>query len=272
MINAIRKRTDYSTDMVSNVPELGGEHDKCLHIVWLYPNILNIHGGRGDVMALLHVSNLMGLPVEIKRCNSLNDEIPFEWADMIYMTSGELKCMPEITAAIERQREGLDQFVAKGGTLVAVGSTGAVLAKMLEKQDGSVVNGLGLLDMTWKEKTSVFGDDLWFTLADGLQIMGNQIQIADVHLSDNQKPLGKVEYGRGNCGNGDEGAVCGNIIYTGCLGPVMVKNPRFAEKLLKTAAENAGVKVANALDDESVKIEDNAFEMIKEFIEKKMKA
>ena len=87
MIANIRRKSDRSAEMVSNASELGGSYDRSLHIVWLYPDILNIHGGRGDVMALLHVGNLMGLPVEIKRCNSLRDDIPFEWADMIYLSA-----------------------------------------------------------------------------------------------------------------------------------------------------------------------------------------
>ena len=145
-----------------------------------------------------------------------------------------------------------------------------MLAMSLEKQDGSIIKGLGLLDMIWKENAAVVGNDLWFTLSDGLQIIGNQIQIADVYLSEGQSCLGKVEYGRGNCGKQDEGAMCGNIIYTNCLGPVMVKNPRFAERLLRTAAENAGMKLGDTVDDAAIKIEDEAFEMVKEFIQKKM--
>ena len=129
-----------------------------------------------------------------------------------------------------------------------------------------------MLDMAWKERDRIVGDDIWFTLPEGIQVIGNQIQIADIYLSENQNPLAKVEYGRGNCGEGYEGARSGNVIYTSCIGPMLVKNPRFAEQLLKTAAEKTGVKAKNELDDEVVKIEDEAFKTIKEYIEKKMNA
>ena len=244
--------------------------DRAIHIAWVYPDILNIHGGRGDIMALNKISEKMGLPVEIKRCEQLSEDIPFEWADIIYMTSGELKCMPEIVEALERQRDGLEKYIEKGGIVCAVSSSGAVLGNGLEKDDGSIVKGLGLLDMMWKERESVWGDDLWFSTEYGFEIMGNQIQIADVKLGEGQEPFGKTIYGRGNCGDGTEGAKKGNVIFTNCLGPMMIKNPRMAAELLKTAAETVGVTGYRMLDENDTVIEDKSFELIKIFIEKKM--
>ncbi len=244
--------------------------DRAIHIAWVYPDILNIHGGRGDIMALNKISEKMGLPVEIKRCERLSEDIPFEWADIIYLTSGELKCMPEIVEAFERQRDGLKKYIEKGGLLLAVSSSGAVLGNGLEMLDGSVIKGLGLLDMMWKERESVWGDDLWFSTEYGFEIMGNQIQIAEVKLGEGQASFGKTIYGRGNCGDGTEGAKSGNVIFTNCLGPMMIKNPRMACELLKAAAETAGVTGYRLLTEDDMEIEDKSFELIKKFIEKKM--
>lgn len=241
-----------------------------INIAWLYPNILHIHGGRGDLMAFKRVGEMMGLPVEIKRCESYGDEIPFEWADIVYMTSGEIKCMPEIVQAIGRQEDKLKSFIDKGGALWAISSSGAVLGKGLEMLDGSYHKGLGILNMTWKERESVWGDDLWFSTEDGTQVMGNQIQVADIVLDEGQEAFGKTIYGRGNCGDGTEGAKHGNIVFTNCLGPMMVKNPRIAASLLSNAAVNKGIEGFKQLSDEDIKMEDESFELIKKFVEKKM--
>lgn len=243
---------------------------EAVNIVWLYPNILNIHGGRGDLMAFKRIGEMMGLPVEIRRCESYGDEIPFDWADVIYMTSGEIKCMPEIVQTIERQKDKLGEFIAKGGVLWAIGSSGAALGKGLEAMDGSHVKGLGLLNMTWKERKSVWGDDLWFSMDSGLQVMGNQIQVADIVLDEGQESFGNVIYGRGNCGDGSEGARSGNIVFTNCLGPMMVKNPKVAASILKTAAKNKGIKNFSELSDESIEMENQSFELVKKFVENKM--
>ncbi len=243
---------------------------RAIRIVWLYPNILNIHGGRGDLMALKRIGKLMELEIEIRRCESYGDDIPFDWADIIYLTSGEIKCMPEIVQAMSRQRDALDGFLAKGGSLWAISSSGAVLGSKLELANGNVVEGLGLLDAVWKERTSVWGDDLWFSTDEGLEVIGNQIQVADIFLGKDQEAFGEVIYGRGNCGDGREGAVCGNIVFTNCLGPMMVKNPKIAEVLLKKAAVKAGIESCRALTDDDMIIENKSFRLIKKFIEGKM--
>ena len=240
-----------------------------IRIIWLYPNILNIHGGRGDLMALKRTGEIMGMSVKIRRCESYADEIPFEWADIVYLTSGEIKCMPEVVKALGRQKEQLGAFLEKGGCLWAIGSSGAVLGKRLEQLDGGIVEGLGLLGAIWKERTSVWGDDLWFSVREGMEVMGNQIQVADIHLDEGQEPFGNVIYGRGNCGDGGEGARKGNVIHTNCLGPMMVKNPRIAAMLLKAAAEHAGVKEYRELAADDISMEEKSFELIRKFIEKK---
>lgn len=268
---ALRETANRKTEILSNVKEINAGADaKCLHILWLYPDILNLHGGRGDIMALMHTANLMELPVEIMRVDDLNAEIPFDWADMICLNSGELKCVPEIIDAISKQREGLDKFIARKGFIWAVASSGAVIAKELETLDGSKIKGLGLLDMTWKERESVWGDDIWFSVDKDLQIMGCQIQVADVFLNEGQAPLGEIIYGRGNCGDGKEGACRDNIIYTNCLGPMMVKNPRLAEKWLQAAASVAGIGVNKCVKNDDLEIEDKSFELIKKFIDAKV--
>lgn len=89
-------------------------------------------------------------------------------------------------------------------------------------------------------------------------------------MNEGQGALGEIIYGRGNCGDGKEGARSGNIIFTSCLGPMMVKNPRLAEKWLKTAAEAAGIDVKNSIKDSDVEVEDKSFELIKKFINTKM--
>lgn len=241
-----------------------------INIVWLYPDILNIHGGRGDLMAFRRVGEMMELPVEIRRCESYTEEIPFEWADIIYMTSGEIKCMPEIVHAIGRQEDRLNRFIDKGGALWAISSSGAALGKGLEMMDGGYHEGLGILDMAWRERESVWGDDLWFSTDDGIQVIGNQIQVADIFLNEGQEPFGNVIYGRGNCGDGREGAKRGNVVFTNCLGPMMVKNPGIAASLLSNAAMNKGIEGFKQLSDEDIKMEDESFELIKKFVEKKM--
>ena len=271
-INRIRNRFDRKSEILTNASEVTGESGfRCLHILWLYPDVLNIHGGRGDVMGLLHMCDLLNIPVEIKRSDDLNEDENWNWPHIVYMTAGELKCVDKVAAALIRQEDEIREFISRGGFLIANGSSGAALAKATEFLDGTVVEGTGLLDMTWKERESVWGDDIWVRTEDGLDVIGNQIQVADVTLGKGQSPFGLVIYGRGNNGKGDEGAVSGSVIYTGVLGPLITKNPRFAAKIIENAAVLAEVELEHDLDPADIELEDESAEYIKAFMKAKMK-
>ena len=271
--NRIRKKYNRSSDVLANVTEVTGESGfRRLHILWLYPDVLNIHGGRGDVMALVHMCDLLDVPVEVRRSDNLKTDEDWSWPHIVYMTAGELKCADKVSAALIRQKEGITEFLRRGGLLIANGSSGAALGKSTELYDGSVIEGLGLLDMTWKERESVWGDDIWVRTEDGLDIIGNQIQVADVTLAEGQKPFGKVIYGRGNNGNGEEGAISGGVIYTGVLGPLLTKNPHLTASLIKGEAVLADVESGRDLQPEDIEVEERSAEYIKAFMRAKMNA
>ena len=49
-----------------------------LNITWLYPDVLNLHGDRGNVMALKKVGEMLNLEVNIKRVDSYSQKIDFD--------------------------------------------------------------------------------------------------------------------------------------------------------------------------------------------------
>ena len=111
-LNRIRNKFDRKSEILTNASEVTGESGfRCLHILWLYPDVLNIHGGRGDVMGLLHVCNLLNIPVEIKRSDDVNEDENWNWPHIVYMTAGELKCVDKVAAALIRQEEEIKQFI-----------------------------------------------------------------------------------------------------------------------------------------------------------------
>lgn len=247
---------------------------KALKILWMYPSTLSLHGGRGDLMALLRFGTGAGLPVEICRIEHLNDTVPLEDADMLYFCCGDLSCVPDLIGALKPIEKELREFVAQGKMIVANGNSGAALSRSLQMLDGREMEGIGILDLRWCQRKSVHGDDIWMYTMDGLRVIGNEIKTADVVLAPGQAPFGKVVYGQGNCGDGFEGAVTGNVIYTGCLGPVLIRNPQLTMNLLYRAAQAAGMAVEEErfhLSPEDIPHETAGLDAAQAFIEKKMK-
>lgn len=259
---------------INNLEALGlpAEH-KRLRILWMYPDTLSIHGGRGDIMALLRFSSKAGIPVEIRRVDSLSDYVPLDEADMLYFSCGDLTCMPDVIKALEHRKADIEKFVADKKVIIANGSSGAILAKDLKLLDGTVICGLGLLGMHWTQRESVEGNDLWLDTVDGIEVIGNEIKLADITLEPEQKEFAAVRYGYGNKGDKKEGAVSGNVIYTSCLGPLLVRNPVLAMSFLKRAALAAGLDIPDeklALPSDFIVHEQKCLEESKKFINNKI--
>ena len=202
-----------------------------LRIGWMYPNLLNLHGERGSVQALVQIGNKLGLEVEIVRVEDFDQAIPFDTLDMLIFLPGEISVLAHVIPTLRSQQTQLRSYLEQGGHLLAIGTTGFMFGKRITREDGSDLECLGYLDMTAKERKYVWGDDLHVRITDSKQeLAGSQIMMADV---DAAAPLGTTLYGRGNNGTGAEGARWKNLIYTNCLGPLFVKNPWFGEAILK---------------------------------------
>jgi len=202
-----------------------------IRIGWMYPNLLNLHGERGSVQALVQIGSKLGLDVEIIRIEDFDQTIPFNELDMLIFLPGEISTFARIIPSLQAQKSAMDAYLEQGGYVLAIGTTGLMFGKMILREDGTTVDCLGYLDMSAKERKYVWGDDLHVRISDTKQeLAGSQIMMADV---DAASPLSQTIYGRGNNGTGTDGARWKNLIYTNCLGPLFVKNPWFGEVLLK---------------------------------------
>jgi len=211
-----------------------------LNILWLWPDILNLHGDRANILALLRVSRSYGISAKVTRVTRLTDSFDPAAADIILLGSGELAVMPDITGALSKQFSSIKEYAESGGVLFAAGTTGAALGVHTRRLDGSHIYGTGLFDMECSERKTVIGDDVIFRTdsfdtGTDTPVYGIQIQMIDIQLASGQTPLGSISYGYGNNGTGSEGAVSDGAVFTNASGPVLVKNPWLTLALIKKA-------------------------------------
>ena len=245
--------------------------DKTLNISWVYPDLLNLHGDRGNVMALEKVAKLMGIIPKVTRVDTFSQEIDFENTDIILFNAGEVKTVDPIVKNLKKFGNAIYDYAAKNKVIIAVGSTGAILSKQLKRRDGSIVVGLGLLDMNCVERQEIYGDDLYFTLKDKTEIVSVQIHIVDFFLENENDRLGDIVYGKGNNDiDKTEGAKKNNVYFTNALGPVFVKNPWFAQDIILEAMKNKGVEISKTDLKNEFEIELESAKYIKKFIRGKM--
>lgn len=247
-----------------------------VNIAWVYPDILNLHGDRGNMMAIEKIAEAMGIEANITKIN-YGENIDFENTDLIFMGAGELRDIEHVVEKLDA--EGLKSYVEAGGYVLAIGSTGCVLGKTLTIEGGKVINGLGILDITAKElcrtkmpyvTKEVYGDDIWWTYKD-MEIIGNQIHRVDYTLG-NAEPLGEVLYGYGNDLGGNEGARYKNVILTNTVGPLLTANPWFGADLICEIIKAKGEELSADLEKlEFLEYAKESIELRKKFIKDKFK-
>ena len=236
-----------------------------LTVGWMYPNLLNLHGERGSVQVLEKLGKELGIDVQIRRIEDFDDPIPFEELDLLIFLPGEISTFRHLIPALNRHRAALDKYLNDGGYLLAIGTTGLMFGTSILREDGSTMEGLKYLEMTATERKYVWGDDLHFRMNDcEMELAGSQIMMADVEAA---APLGTTVYGRGNNNTGKEGARWNNLIYTNCLGPLFVKNPWFAEAILRDICHKKSIELTGIADHA---IATNSYQSTLRFIQKKM--
>lgn len=243
--------------------------DKTINLLWMYPDILNLHGDRGNGLALGKVAGKMGLTLNITKTEKFNEKIDYGKADIILFSPGELKSALKVLDKLKSDIREVEKYISDNKYMIAIGTTGAIFGKEIERvQNNEVIKGLEFFDMYAKERKTVIGDDIYFTINDKQEIIGSQIHMMDFEVNEAQA-LGEILYGYGNNGTKFEGARVNNLIFTNALGPVFVKNPWWAETILNQIAISKGIETMD-IPVENYELEIKSFNSIKELTEKKI--
>ena len=237
-----------------------------INVLWMYPDILNLHGERANAKAFEVIGKKLGLKVKIDRLDDLDEKVEFDKYDILLFNAGQLKEIEVLSNVLKNQINDLKKYIKDKKIIFVTGTTGALFSNNIQRLDGTSFKGLNIFDADIKEREYVLGDDLYFGFKK-MKIVGPQIQMIDIDIKD-EKPFGKVIYGYGNNGKGNEGIIKNNVIFTNTLGPVLVKNPWLLEYLFDLVIKNKKLKVKK----KKIKydLEKKSLESCEAFINKKL--
>lgn len=238
-----------------------------LKIGWLFPDSLYLHGDRGNVLALKRAAERVGYTVEVEKIDfNTEDFTPTDY-DFLFCSPGEIATFTSIVDFLKPYSLALKAYIKADRPLLVTGNSIGLWGTEIQRQDGSVIKGLEIIDVVMSENEAVYGDDLYYTCTmagETMEIIGNQIQMADFH-SNEEEAFGSLIYGYGNSGKDKkEGFVIDHAVFTNTLGPVLVQNPWLTKAFLKVIAENQEVEID--LDVIDTTLEEKSFAAKKEFI------
>ena len=227
----------------------------------LYPDYLNIYADRGNIAVLSRRASWRGHELDV-RSVSIGEPVDPGEHDLLYIGGGQDREQALVAQDLLAKAAGIRESVAKGAAVLAVCGGYQLLGRSYRDLHGADLQGIGVFPLdTVAGDTRMIGDVLLeCELEPGVRrtLAGFENHAGRTQLDPGTQPLGRVVAGFGNDGaSGWEGCRVGRAVGTYLHGPLLPRNPWFADWLLAQAlAHRLGEEPELApLDDE---LEDEA--------------
>ena len=197
-----------------------------IRIVRIHNELLGTYGDRGNADVLAFRAGLAGVKAHIVDV-SYRDELPDDGD--IYLLGGAEDAAQVLSC------QALKGFDFTSHVVLAVCAGFQILGNSYFA-GGVKQEGLGVIDMETIPGSSRFvGDIKIYSDVVNVELTGFENHGGQTNLAGGITPLGRVITGSGNGASGVDGAVVGNVFGTYLHGPVLARNPEFADLLLERA-------------------------------------
>ncbi len=198
-------------------------------ILYLYYDIMNLYGESGNIRMMERILKNKGAQVDIDRKTVTDSDIDFTQYDFIYCGAGTELSRDACLKHLRGFKGSLKAAFENNVIMLFTGNSYEMLGKTLHTAQGEDVEGLGLFGFTVEEqKKNRYSGDV--TLKCGLvegQLIGYINKCSTVQGIDT--PLFEIASVVGTVKDTTDGIHKNNFFGTQVIGPVLVKNPAFAD-------------------------------------------
>ena len=236
-----------------------------LTIGYLYPSILSQYGDFGNVLCLEQRCRWRGIEVDVRPLEQGAQVAPDE-IDLFFMGGGADSQQRLIGRdLLEVKGPAIREAIDKGAVALLICAGYQMFGRLYRPFRGEDLQGVGVFPtetIHWAFEDKIAITDVpsaalkrmvgslvveW----NGQTLVGFENHGGRTYLDAGAKPLGRVKSGSGNNGkDGTEGAVVNNAYGTYLHGPLLPKNPSFADHLISLALDRRyGATPLAPLDD-----------------------
>ena len=229
-------------------------HKKTFTVGWLYPDLMNIYGDRGNILTLLKRAEWRGYDARLLELGRGTTQ-RMEDVDVFFFGGGQDREQALVYEdLLEHKQPPLEMAVQAGAAVLAVCGGYQLLGHYYQTAEGERFPGIGLIDVkTEAGKKRFIGDVVVDTQIDDVKpstLVGFENHSGRTFLGPKARPLGRVRLGFGNNGaDGTEGCLQGGVLGTYLHGSLLPKNPHLADHLIRSALRRRGVADLSPLDD-----------------------
>jgi len=207
-----------------------------IRVAHLYPDYLNIYADRGNIAVLAARARARGHELDV-RAIGIGDRVPVREVDLVYVGGGQDREQELVAHDLAAKADDLHAVVTAGAVVLAVCGGYQLLGRSYRDVAGTELPGIGLLPLETVAGTKrMIGDVLLDCPWAGRTLAGFENHAGRTLLDPGAEPLGRVVSGFGNDGaSGYEGCRSGRVYGTYLHGPLLPRNPWFADRLLAEA-------------------------------------
>ncbi len=205
-----------------------------LVIGYLYPDLMNIYGDTGNIIALQKRAQWRGIEVQVKNI-SIGDKLKKGECDIFFFGGGQDQQQELVAKDLIKKAHILKQEIERGVPLLAICGGYQLLGDFYKPHKGPRLPGIGLFPAYTVASYDRMIGNIVIDSQFG-KLVGFENHSGKTYLKPGNQPLGQVIKGFGNNGEDKtEGCVYKNAIGCYMHGSLLPKNPHLADWLLEKA-------------------------------------
>lgn len=216
-------------------------------IGWLYPDLMSIYGDRGNIIVLTKRCQWRGIDVQVVpiTTNSRGEDI--RSVDFIFGGGAQDSQQTIVSDDLKKKNAYLKEKIENNTPGLYICGAYQFLGKYYKEANGTIIEGLGAFDFYTQnpggDNKRLIGNIVadiseLLPLSETKTIVGFENHGGRTYLGNNVEPLAKVVSGFGNNGQDHtEGIHYKNSFGSYFHGPILPKNPHFADYLIRLTLE-----------------------------------
>lgn len=208
-----------------------------LHFLHLYPKAMNLYGDHGNILVLEKRCAWRGIKTKTIPYNP-GDQLPAH-IDLIFGGGGQDSGQSKIESDLKTIAPTLSRLISDGVPALIICGLYQLFGNYFETAEGQRISGANILNHYTIAGSNRLVGNITLSTPEFGEVVGYENHSGRTRLGIGATAFGTVTKGAGN--NGDdltEGIVYKNCIGTYLHGPILPKNPRVADFLIKKALEH----------------------------------
>ena len=215
---------------------------KEIKILYLYPDMLNLYGDRGNIQALKYRAEKRNITVQIDYHYFGGQAPDFSSYDIIFAGGGADKEQALVATDMMQYKENIQKAVNEGVFFLLVCGSYQLFGKYYKGVEGDIIPGLEIFDF-YTEAIPDRTKRCIGNIVIQAELNGKSTKVIGYEnhggqTKDVNSPFGKVLLGHGNTFEAtDEGFMIKNVIATYIHGTLLSKNPDITDYMIQYALE-----------------------------------